>query len=125
MTAQLPDPELLKAFGIALRRNFEKQIANEREAAAIRRATVVPLVRAAIARARADGLCGAAWLFGSYAWGEPGERSDVDIFVEGRRDTFAIASLVGRACGLDVHVLDASDAPESLRQRALTEGQAL
>jgi predicted nucleotidyltransferase len=125
MTARLPDPELLKAFGLAIRRNFAEQIANEREAAAHRRATVVPLVRAAIARARAEGWCGAAWLFGSYAWGEPGERSDVDIFVEGRRDTFAIASLVGRACGLDVHVVDSAEAPETLRQRVLTEGQAL
>ena len=125
MAAQLPDPELLKAFGRVIRRNFERQIARECEAAETRRSTIVPLVRAAISRARADGLCGAAWLFGSYAWGEPGEGSDVDVFVDGRRDTIAIASIVGRACGLDVHVVDSVEAPESLRARVLKEGQPL
>ena len=125
MTARMPDPELLRAFGRAIRQNLEEQIAKEREAAAARRAIVVPLVREAVARARAEGLCEAVWLFGSYAWGEPGERSDVDIFVEGRRDTIAIASRVGRACGLDVHVVDSVEAPESLRQRVHAEGKLL
>jgi predicted nucleotidyltransferase len=125
MPSQLPDPELLKAFGRAIRRNFERQIASEREAAATRRSTIVPLVREAVARARKEGLCGAAWLFGSYAWGEPGEGSDVDIYVDGRRDTIAIASVVGRACGLDVHVVDSVEAPESLRERVCKEGQPL
>ncbi|HVU51470.1 MAG TPA: nucleotidyltransferase domain-containing protein [Polyangia bacterium] len=64
-------------------------------------------------------------MFGSYAWGEPGERSDVDVFVEGRTDTMAIASIVGRACGVDVHVIDAAEAPESLKARVLAEGLPL
>jgi predicted nucleotidyltransferase len=125
MSSNLPDPELLRAFSRAIRRHFDEEIARERDAAATRRSTILPLVREGIARARAEGLCDSAWLFGSYAWGEPGERSDVDIFVEGRTDTIAIASIVGRACGLDVHVIDASEAPESLRDRAMAEGQPL
>jgi len=125
MSSHLPDPELLKVFSRTIRRHFEEEIARERDAAAVRQATLLPLVREAIARARAEGLCKAAWLFGSYAWGQPGERSDVDIFVEGRADTIAIASMVGRACGLDVHVIDASEAPESLRNRVMAEGQPL
>jgi hypothetical protein len=34
----------------------------------------------------------------------------------------AIASIVGRACGVDVHVIDAAEAPESLKARVLAEG---
>jgi predicted nucleotidyltransferase len=125
VTTPLPDPALLRALHHAVRRHFEEEIELEQAAAADRKAAIVPLVREAIARARAGGLCRAAWLFGSYAWGEPGQRSDVDILVEGRADTLAIASLVGRACGLDVHVVDEAEAPESLKVRVAAEGLAL
>jgi hypothetical protein len=37
----------------------------------------------------------------------------------------AIASIVGRACGVDVHVIDAAEAPESLKARVLAEGLPL
>lgn len=125
MAARLPDPELVRAFGRAVRAHFEKEIAKEHEQAEARRAAVLPKVRAALEQARADGLCGGAWLFGSYAWGEPGERSDVDLLVEGCADPFVVASLVGRACGLDVHVIAMSGAPPSLKERALAEGLPL
>jgi hypothetical protein len=120
-----PDPELVKAFRRAVRLHFEGQIAREGEESEARRAMVIPLVRQGVTTARHQGLCGRAWLFGSYAWGQPGERSDVDILVEGCGDPWAVASLVGRACGRDVHAVDWSDAPESLRLRACAEGQSL
>lgn len=125
MTTPLPDPVLLRALHHAVRRHLEQEIAQERAVAAARKVAVVPRVREGIAKARAEGLCRAAWLFGSYAWGEPGERSDVDVFVEGRADTMAIASIVGRACGLDVHVVDGAEAPESLKARVAAEGLPL
>jgi predicted nucleotidyltransferase len=125
MLPRLPDPELVRAFGRAVRAHFEKEVAQEREQAEARRAAVLPKVRAALARARTEGLCGGAWLFGSYAWGEPGERSDVDLLVEGCADPIAVASLVGRGCGLDVHVIRMSDAPASLRERVRDEGVPL
>jgi hypothetical protein len=37
----------------------------------------------------------------------------------------AIASIVGRACGLDVHVVDSTEAPESLKARVAAEGLPL
>jgi len=40
-------------------------------------------------------------------------------------DTIPIASVAGRACGLDVHVVDAEEAPDSLRARATSEGLPL
>jgi len=125
MSTRLPDPVALQEFRRTVSRHFEAQIASERRASEVRKTTVIPKVREGVARARAQGLCGRAWLFGSYAWGDPGERSDVDIFVEGRADTIAIASVVGRACGIDVHVVDSGEAPDSLRERITRDGQAL
>jgi predicted nucleotidyltransferase len=125
LPSQLPDPELVKAFNHTVRRHFAAQIAREREEAEVRRGAVVPLVRQAVARARAEGRCERVWLFGSYAWGEPGDRSDVDILVEGCADSIALASLIGRACERDVHVIDGADALDSLRGRVSAEGLPL
>jgi predicted nucleotidyltransferase len=125
MPIRLPDCAALQDFHRAVRRHFEAQIADERRASESRKATVIPKVLEAVANTRAQGLCERAWLFGSYAWGEPGQRSDVDIFVEGRGDTIAIASIVGRACGLDVHVVDSAEAPVSLHARVMSEGYPL
>ena len=125
MVPRLPDPDLVRAFGRAVRAHFEEEVANERAQAEARRAAVLPQVRAALARARADGLCGGAWLFGSYAWGEPGERSDIDLLVENCADPFMVASLVGRVCGRDVHVVEMSEAPLSLKERVRADGVPL
>jgi predicted nucleotidyltransferase len=125
MVHDLPDPELLGLLRQAIRRTFEAQITLEADQARARRAAVIPRVREAIERARQDGMFTRAWLFGSYAWGQPGERSDVDILVTQCADPICVASLVGRACGLDVHVVDWEEASESLRVRALEEGQPL
>ncbi len=125
MTVRLLDPELVQAFRRVVRSRLEDQIAQERAEAEARRAAVLPLVRGGIDRARRAGACGRAWLFGSFAWGQPGERSDVDILVESCSDPFLFASIVGRACERDVHVVDWSDAPETLRQHVSARGLPL
>jgi predicted nucleotidyltransferase len=125
MPSRVPDPELVRAFGRAVRAHFEEEVAREHEQAEARREAVLPQVRGAIARARAEGLCLGAWLFGSYAWGQPGERSDIDLLVDGCSDPFVVASLVGRACGRDVHVVEMSEAPLSLKERVRKDGVAL
>ena len=125
MEPNLPDPELLRLFRQAVRRTIEAQIAVERECADARRASIIPRVEECVDRARQAGLLTRAWLFGSYAWGQPGERSDVDILVVGCSDPIGMASLVGRACGLDTHVIDWQEAPESLRDRVMREGRPL
>jgi predicted nucleotidyltransferase len=125
MSPEMPDPDLLRAFGRAVRAHFEDEVANERKQAEARREAVLPVVRSAIGRARAEGLCGDVWLFGSYAWGEPGERSDIDLLVDGCADQFVVASVVGRACGLDVHVIVLSEAPLSLKERVRENGVPL
>ena len=125
MVPRLPDPELVRAFGRAVRAHFEQELVRERGQAESRRAAVLPQVRAAVERARADRLCGRAWLFGSYAWGEPGERSDIDLLVDNCADPFMVASLVGRACRRDVHVIEMAEAPSSLKQRGREDGVPL
>src|SRR4051812_13067295 len=65
MAIRLPDPAALQDFRRAVKRHFEAQIASERRASEARKATVIPKVREGVARARAQGLCGRAWLFGS------------------------------------------------------------
>jgi hypothetical protein len=125
MLGERPDPDQVKAFGRAVRRRFEAEVASERAAAEARRAEILPAVRAAVGQARAQGACGRAWLFGSYAWGEPGERSDVDILAESCPDPFLVASIVGRACRIDTPVIDRRDAPASLIDRVDAAGLPL
>lgn len=86
------------------------------------RGEVVPAVRACLATLRQAGRCRRAWLFGSYAWGQPTGRSDVDLLVEGAAAPFSVAAEVGRATGRMVHVVPLEDAPASLVDRARTEG---
>jgi predicted nucleotidyltransferase len=114
-----------RPFARAVRAKIESDIEREGALAAERRAGVLPKVARALIEARRAGLCGDAWLFGSYAWGAPGERSDVDLLVEEARDPDAIASVVGGACGLDVHVVERERAPASLVKRALAEGRRM
>lgn len=118
--------DLLTAFRDAVRAKIKRDMAAEEARAAELRAEVIPAVRGAIAEARRRGLCRRAWLFGSYAWGKPGERSDVDVLVEGEGDSEGLAARIGRACHMDaVHVIDLKEAPESLRDRVLRDGLEL
>lgn len=61
---------------------------------------------AAVAALRAKGKLSRAWLFGSYAWGQPTAASDLDVMVEGTDDPFALAAEIGAAVKLDVHVVE-------------------
>lgn len=112
-------------FRAAIRAGLARQLAREAEASRALVAEVVPRVAQAIAEARASGLCRRAWLFGSFAWGEPGERSDVDLLVEATSEPFRLGTKVGLACERDVHVIELERAPESLRERVLREGMPL
>lgn len=117
------DRELYRAFRRAVRDKIAGDLAAEEAAAAERRARVRKALRAALVEVRSRSLCDRAWLFGSYAWGSPGERSDVDIMAERCRDPEAVASIVARATGTDVHVVPIESAPPSLRDRVLAEGE--
>ena len=117
--------ELLAAFARNVRHQVVRQIERERARAEELRSGVLPIVAAAVARARGEGLCGRAWIFGSFVWGMPGERSDVDVLVEDTRDPDGFAALLARACARDVHVVRRERAPGPLVDRALAEGLAV
>ena len=99
--------------------------ARAREAALKRagevRAQVVELVRGQLpAGAR-------AWLVGSLAWGGFGERSDVDLVLDGVSGPFgtAIEIAVTRSIGVEVDLLPFRGLSPSFQSRVLQEGLAI
>ena len=68
---------------------------------------------------------GRVWIIGSLAWEGFGERSDIDLVVEGATEPvlFAIAEEVGRASGRLVDALALETLPESFAARAVAEGR--
>jgi predicted nucleotidyltransferase len=117
------DQALLAAFRCAVLAEARRKLAAERAESEALRARVLPLVQQAVASARAAGFCGRVWLFGSFAWGQPEARSDLDLLVEG--DDGEVAYRVGKACGLEVHALRVEQAPATLRARCDAEGLLL
>ncbi len=119
-----PVPDLVARA--AIRAKIRGDLAREAAEAEVRRAEIVPRVRATIAEQRSRGRCARAWLFGSYAggpWGEPGEESDVDLLVEGDAD--GVGAAVLRETGRMVHGWRLDEAPPSLVARVLAEGVPL
>src|SRR5690606_5986689 len=98
------------------------ELAAEEALAELARVEVLPRLREIVAAARADGVCGEVWLFGSFACGRPGTDSDLDLLVDGDADELAwrISRELLRA--VDAWRLD--DAPPSLIARARSEGIA-
>lgn len=118
------DP-LLEAFRQRVRETVTRDLEREDAAAEALRLDVVAKVRAAIAAERDRAECAEAWLFGSFAWGRPGERSDVDVLVKGCRNPDGLAGRLWAACGRPAHVLDLATAPPGLVERVMAEGLAL
>ena len=116
---------LLIAFRERVLAGIREQLARESASAETRRAEVVPIVFSAIARARSEGRCGRAWLFGSFAWGSPQERSDVDVLVEGCAEPDSLAGEIWRVADRPVHVVEIERAAPSLVERVLSEGHPL
>jgi predicted nucleotidyltransferase len=117
--------ELLAAFRRRIVAGIEEDLRREDAEAEARRAQVIPVVASIVAAARAAQTCGRAWLFGSFAWGRPEERSDVDLLVEDCADPAALAADIWRAVERPVHVIAADRAERSLLERALADGRPL
>ena len=125
MSRVLPAASELEDFRRAVRAKIERDLASEDRVAKELRAEVLPRLRQSIEEARRSGLLTDAWLFGSYAWGQPTERSDVDILAADCSDPIAVAVVVGRACDRDVHVIQLERSAPSLRDRTFAEGLRL
>lgn len=111
------------AFREAVLSKIRRDLEAEAEASARLRAERLGPLREVVRSARAEGVCGEVVLFGSYAWGQPTARSDVDLLIAG--DTEEIAWRVGRVLGCEVDAWRLEDAPAALVERALAEGIAL
>lgn len=112
-----------EAFREAVLAKIRRDLEAEARTSARLRTERLSLLRGLVLSARADGVCGEVVLFGSYAWGQPTERSDVDLLIEG--DTRELAWRVGRTLGCEVDAWRIQDAPETLVERARAEGIAL
>src|SRR5436190_19510595 len=104
--------QLLHALRERVDAKIRADLAAEEQAGQALREQVLAAVRGAVEEARSEGPCGRVWLFGSFAWGQPGERSDVDLMVEG--DDEALARRVEQASGREVHAIRMAEAPASL-----------
>lgn|GEM_PF-1875312 len=118
------DP-LLRAFRQRVRETMARDLERERAEAEALRSEVLCKLRDAIGAERGRGECTEVWLFGSFAWGTPTERSDVDLLVKGCKNPDGLAGRLWLACGRPAHVLDFATAPQSLVDRAMAEGLAL
>jgi len=112
-------------FRAAVRAQLGRQLEAEAAEAEALRARILPVVREAVQHARAAGEVGRVWLFGSFAWGQPDERSDVDLLVEACPDPFGLAAELWSGCGRPVHAVPLEGAPASLVERARSLGVEL
>jgi predicted nucleotidyltransferase len=119
------DQALYQAFRRRILENIEADLAHEDRAAAIARAEMTAKVAGAIGAARSRGECDRAWLFGSFAWGRPGERSDVDLLVERCSDPDVLSAALWSLCERAVHVVELEKAAVSLVQRVQSDGKSL
>jgi len=117
-----PDPELLAAFRRTIRLRIERELAIEASAGEQLRAELLPMLRTAVAAARAEGLATHMILFGSFAAGVPNEQSDVDLLVDGCANPLRLSAVVGAAIGREVHAVTRESAPPSLLARVEAEG---
>lgn len=92
-----------------------------------RRERLLAQVRAAVFAAAREFGAARVFLFGSLAWGDLHEHSDVDLGVEGipQRVVDGFAARLLWAVDADVQVVVLEDAPRSLRERILREGVLL
>lgn len=115
-------------FSVFRARVIEKiqaDLVREQAAADALRAEMGPRIAASVRTARQAGLCGRAWLFGSFSWGNPTANSDVDLLVEGCTSPDGLAGRLWMELERPVHVVQLESAPQSLVERALGEGTPL
>lgn len=111
------------AFRDAVLAKIRRDLAAEAEVSERLRSERLPRLSEIVAAARDEGICREVFLFGSYAWGNPTARSDLDLLVAGDADE--LAWRVGSALGCEVDAWELDRAPPALIERARTEGISL
>jgi predicted nucleotidyltransferase len=119
------DRALAAAFRQRVLAGIQADLSREQAEESALRTAVTAATATVIAEARTRGSCGRAWLFGSFAWGRPEPRSDVDLLVEGCSDPDALAADVWTVINRPVHIVQLEKAPRSLAERVHRDGKAL
>ena len=119
------DPTRLAEFRRAVRARIEDDLRRERASAEALRQAVLPALRSVAAALRAEGRVSEIWLFGSFAWGEPANGSDVDLLVRGCSDASEVARRMEDASGRLVHIVDEAHARPDIAKAARRRGLRL
>ena len=103
-------------------RHRRQRLAHEQRAGRCRE-----ILQQQLAALGGTGCFARAWLIGSLAWGGFGERSDVDVVVEGlaREAVAEVQARRAEALATPVDLLRLEDLPERFGQRVLSEGVLL
>jgi predicted nucleotidyltransferase len=67
-------------------------------------------------------VSGRVWLIGSYAWGQPDARSDIDLLMETCPNRFGMMQRIEDPVGLDVDVILVDEADPRLLPHLQREG---
>ncbi|MGO8992643.1 MAG: hypothetical protein ACLQVI_04900 [Polyangiaceae bacterium] len=92
-----------------------------------RRLEVLARTLEELGRLLAAGCASHAWIVGTVAWGGYGERSDVDVVLEGARASSrdALSARLTAACGAAVDLLLLEELDPSFQARVRAEGLAI
>lgn len=125
--ARRPDPILLAQFRQRILESLAKEQGASSDQASPMQAQMLELLGKIIGEARRSGLASRIdriWLFGSCAWGQPDDYSDVDLLIDSPK-TDELAWQISRVCGRPVHAVFIAEASLSLRERVLRHGRPL
>lgn len=125
--ARRPDPILLSQFRERILESLAKERGALSDASSPMQAQMTELLGKIIDEARRSGLAARddrIWLFGSFAWGQPDEHSDVDLLIDSP-NIDELAWRISRSCGRLVHAIALTEASPSLRRRVLRQGRPL
>jgi predicted nucleotidyltransferase len=117
----------MSASPAQLRKVLADRCRRARTADEARRSGAVERARTACGALAREHVLASAWVVGSAAWGGFGERSDLDVVVEGLAPEAAAAAadtLAGVA-GLPVDLLRLEELPETFRERVRRDGVRL
>ncbi len=109
---------------VDLRTTLAARLDRARDAHAARRDRAVAAVERAGGALARRGALSAAWIVGSAVWGAFGERSDVDVVVEGLAPSALVdvADSLAHAAGTMVDLLRIEDLPERFQDRVRRDG---
>lgn len=126
-SSRRPDPQLLAQFRQRILASLAQPSDLERAQTSPQQVQMLDVLAKIVDEARQAGVAQGSdriWLFGSFAWGQPDEHSDVDLLIDSP-NIDELAWRISRSCGRLVHAIALTEASPSLRRRVLRQGRPL